>query len=188
MSAPGSPLAGIFVGGASTRMGGAPKGLLRADGGETIIARWARLLSCEGAEPVLVGAHGAYAGLGLPALADARPDLGPLGGLLSLLDHAGERRAIAVACDMPRVTDLLVRRLLEAPAAPIVAARTDDRWLPFFARFDPEAVLPRARAHADRGILSLQRLLDAAGAVALPISPGEERLLVDWDRPEDVGS
>ena len=102
-------------------------------------------------------------------LADARAaeDLGPLGGLLALLAHAGERAAIAVACDMPFVSPELARRLAETRvAAPAVAARRDGRWEPFFARYDAKVVLPTALAHADARRGSLQALLDAVGAEA----------------------
>ena len=56
-----SILAGIFVGAASSRMGGAPKGLLRVISGETIVERGVSLLRVVGADVVLVGDARAYA-------------------------------------------------------------------------------------------------------------------------------
>jgi molybdopterin-guanine dinucleotide biosynthesis protein A len=122
-------------------------------------------------------------------LVDARAadDLGPLGGVLALLDHAGERAAIAVACDMPFVSTELVRRLAESSSsAPALAARREGRWEPFFARYDAGAVLPIANAHADARRGSLQALLDAASAEELALSDAEHAELRDWDAPEDV--
>jgi hypothetical protein len=48
-------------------------------------------------------------------------------------------------------------------------------------------VLPLAAARAARGALSLQGLLDEAGAVELPLEPGDLAQLKDWDTPSDAG-
>ena len=56
-------LAGVFVGGGSSRMGGGAKGLLPAPSGEkTLVERWENVLAGLGARAVLVGDRGAYAG------------------------------------------------------------------------------------------------------------------------------
>ncbi|HSO38965.1 MAG TPA: NTP transferase domain-containing protein, partial [Labilithrix sp.] len=121
-----SNLAGIFVGGASTRMGGRPKGLLRVSSGETLVERWKKLFDDLAIPCVLVGdgARDAYRDAGLEILADERAGdaLGPLGGLLALLGRAREGAVIAVACDMPFVSPELVRRLASAAPSPAVAA------------------------------------------------------------------
>lgn len=172
-------------------MGGRPKGLLLAPSGETLVARWKTLFAALSIPCVLVGerARSAYAAAGLEVLADARPgeDLGPLGGLLALLDHAGASAAIAVACDMPFVSADLVRRLAETRAkAPALAARRERRWEPFFARYDAKAVLPIANAHADARRGSLQALLDAVSAEELAMTDAAYAELRDWDAPEDM--
>ncbi|AKU97622.1 Molybdopterin-guanine dinucleotide biosynthesis protein MobA [Labilithrix luteola] len=188
-------LAGIFVGGKGERLGGVPKGLLRTASGETLVDRWRAIFDELGVAHVLVGEHPAYASLGIETIADhdaegASSQLGPLGGLVALLEHANRRGALAlaVACDMPFVPASLVRRLLTAPDAPIVAPRRADRWETFFARHDASAVLPVARAHVAARTRALQALFDAAGAQALPLEPGEERALDDWDRQDDVAT
>ena len=186
-----SVVAGIFIGGGSTRMGGRPTGLLLAPSGETLVARWKSLFAALSIPCVLVGerARSAYASAGLEVLTDARPsdELGPLGGLLALLEHAGASSAIAVACDMPFVSAELVRRLAETRAtAPALAARCERRWEPFFARYDARAVLPIARAHADARRGSLQALLDATLAEELAMTDAEHAELRDWDAPEDM--
>lgn len=172
-------------------MGGRPKGMLRGPSGDTLVARWKSLFDVLAVPCVLVGerAREAYAESEIPLIADARAgdDLGPLGGVVALLEHAGERSAIAVACDMPYVSLELVRRLALAPArSPALAARRDGRWEPFFARYDAKAVLATARAHADARRGSLQMLLDAVKAEELAMTPAEHAELRDWDRPEDV--
>lgn len=165
-------------------MGGRPKGLLVAPSGETIVERYAKIFTALEIPYVLVGAHAAYAHLGIPVLEDDIPSIGPLGGLVSLLRSA--ERVMAVACDMPHVSAALVARLLDAPAAPAVAPRRDGKWAPFFARYESASVLPLAEAHARSGRLSLQALLDRAGTHELILTPAEADELRDWDAPEDV--
>lgn len=188
------PVAGIFVGGRASRMGGVAKGLLVSPDGEPIVLRTRRLLERAGARCVLVGRHPAYASLGLDALGDDAGAEGPLAGLLALLEHARGGLALAVACDMPYVTSDLVARLLEAPPAPIVAPRrlvrkdgtTRELFEPLFARHDAARVLPLARAFASAGGRKLQLLFEAAGACPLELEPGSLDALRDWDEPSDL--
>lgn len=183
-----SLMAGIFVGGRSRRMGGVPKGLLVAPSGETIVDRWLRIFEGHGVPCILVGEHPAYGSCRVARVADDPRAEGPLGGLLALLAHAGNGAAIAVACDMPHVSERLARRLVAAPPAPIVAARRGGRWEPFFARYDIEATLPAACRRAHEGMTGLQGLLDSCGASELIMGPDEHRELGDWDAPEDVSA
>lgn len=191
MHGPSKPslfVAGIFVGGRASRMGGLAKGLLEAPSGGPIVVRTRRLVESIGGECVLVGAHPAYAELGVGVVADDPGAEGPLAGLLALLALAGERVALALACDMPFLERPLLERLLhEEAGAPVVAPRRRaadkgrEVWEPLFARYDARAVLPVARALAQRGERSLQALLDAAHARPLPLGPEEEAQLEDWD-------
>lgn len=186
-------LGGIFVGGRGSRMGGVAKGLLLAPDGAPIVVRTAALLERVGVDRVLVGAHPAYTALGLDIVADVPDVEGPLAGLLGLFAVAGERDVIAIACDMPFLGLELLRRLVDAPPAPIVAprhrdpARDRDVWEPLCARY-AASVFPVARAFAAAGERKLQRLLDTAGAESLTLSANEEAMLVDWDvLPVDPG-
>lgn len=185
-------VAGIFVGGAARRMGGRPKGLLRAPSGETLVQRWHRIFAACAIECVLIGDHPAYAHEGITMMSDAyegsdtSEKQGPLAGLVALLGRAGTGSAIAVACDMPFVTERLVRRLVDAPWARAVAARREGRWEPFFARYDAAAALPIASAHLRSGELSLAGVLDELGAHPLVLLPHEASELDDWDTPSDV--
>jgi molybdopterin-guanine dinucleotide biosynthesis protein A len=173
-------------------MGGAPKGLLAAPKtGEPLVTRLARLATSRGYRVVLVGDNPAYATLCLPVIHDQPSGVGPLGGLSALV-HAAELEgaaAVALACDLPFVTeDLLGRLERHAADAAIVAPYLDERWQPLFARYDPAQTRPRIDALLERGERALQRLFASVGdgVSALPLSPGEAALLRDWDRPEDV--
>ena len=177
---------GVFVGGAASRYGGVPKGLLSAPSGEqSLVARLASIAQSLGLDVVLVGEHPAYATLGLPTLRDVPGARGPLGGLAALLEYAGERPAIALACDLPHVTRDLLARLASAPSAAVVAARRAERWEPLFARYAPLLCLDSVRAAISQQRFALQSLLTDLGARVLPLSPDEECLLHDWDSPAD---
>lgn len=179
-------VAGIFVGGASRRMGGTPKGLLLLPSGRTIIDALADAARAAGLEVVLVGRHPAYAALPFPVLDDAPGTAGPLAGLVALLTYAGARTCVALACDAPFVTTPLLQRLLDAPPAIAVAPRGSRGWEPFCARYASADALPvLARLHAE-GHSRLQTILDALPATELPLSEGDAHALRDWDTPEDI--
>lgn len=188
---------GIFVGGASKRMGGRPKGLLTApretaqEAERTLVERLVGqcTLALGDARIVLVGQRPEYAALALPTLPDARPEQGPLGGLVALLEHAEEcglDAVLCLACDLPYVQAPLIARLAaEAPESAACAPRTDGLWQPLCARYGVQA-LPEARAALDAGRLSLQKLLTALSAHQLALDEAETQSLRDWDSPEDL--
>jgi molybdopterin-guanine dinucleotide biosynthesis protein A len=179
-------LAGIFVGGASRRMGGEAKGLLLAPSGETIVARWQRMFASLGIPSVLVGKHAAYASLGIECLEDEPPQTGPIGGLVALLARARSRRVVAVACDMPFVSGALLEKLVFHPSlACALAPKRGKLWEPLFSRFDGPEPLKVAQDHVGSGTRSLYGVLDALGAETIDLSDGELAELRDWDEPGD---
>ena len=175
-------------------MGGVPKGTLRApDGTPSLVERLVRLAREVGArDVVLVGQQPVYAPLSLPMLTDDPPGIGPLGGLLALLRHAERAacsRVLALACDLPYVSQPIVQRLIDhAPHASAVAPHDDGQWQTMCARYATAEVLHRARRTLARGELSLQAVFAELGAAAqpLPLSTPERALLRDWDSPEDI--
>jgi molybdopterin-guanine dinucleotide biosynthesis protein A len=179
----GAPLVGILVGGASRRMGGAPKGLLVIDG-ETIVARLVRVVRSLSLDVVLVGDLSAYDDTRVPRIADAAPDSGPLAGLVALLRHAAGRDAITLACDLPRVLPSTIDRLARSPHA-TCAPKIDGRWQPLAARWSA-SLLPMAERRLAERMLALHALLDEACAAELELDAAERDALVDWDSPADV--
>jgi molybdopterin-guanine dinucleotide biosynthesis protein A len=175
-------LVGLFVGGRSRRMRGVPKGTLLVDG-RPIVVRTIELATAIG-EVVLVGDPAPYRTLTeLPALADDPAGIGPLGGLAALLSHAGDRRAIALACDMPTIASEDLARLAADPReAPILAGRRD-AWEPLFARYDAPRVGPLLRTALADGIRGFQRFFERCPPEPFECDP---RTLVDWDEPEDL--
>ena len=187
-------IAGVFVGGASSRMGGRPKGrhIAPASDGRARASIGERSVSlarehCD--RVVLVGRADAYVDLALPIIADACTAVpaGPLAGLVSLTEYAGDDAVIAIACDMPYLDGALLARLVHfAPDAAAVAPRHGGVWSPLFARYDDARVRGPARAKLDSGERALWSVLEAVGAVELPLSGSEHATLRDWDEPADI--
>lgn len=108
-----------------------------------------------------------YAGLGLPLVADDRPDTGPLGGVLAGLAWAGTLAAkpdhlVTAPVDGPFLPEDLVQRLAQRAVAAdqVVIAASGDRDHPVFALW-PLAIAPRlaewrekAKSHGVRGFLA----------------------------------
>lgn len=189
MTPPRSLVGGLFVGGASRRMG-SPKGLLELDG-QPLVARWLGVFERLGVQAVLVGVRPEYAHFAAEALPDNPPGVGPLGGLSALLEHAAARgfsEAVAVACDMPHVGDALLARLVSHPPAPAICARREGRWEPFFARYDVAHLRPLVAARLAEKRHDLQGLLALAGTAELSLTDDERGRLRDWDTPADVAA
>ncbi|MEZ4246903.1 MAG: NTP transferase domain-containing protein [Polyangiales bacterium] len=172
---------GIFVGGASRRMG-RPKGTLCL-GDETLLARAVRVAREAGLEPCLLGEASAYVGL-VPDVArvpDAWAGVGPLGGLRALV--AEGEHAIGWAVDMPYVDASILRALASYSSDADVLLPRRSRWEPLCARWRcaPTAVAIDA-AHAE-GSYALQPLVARLRAEVFELDP---RRLDDWDCPEDV--
>lgn len=186
-------VAGIFVGGASSRMG-QPKGLLPAPSGGSLVERTLAMCRDLGADVVLLGARPEYESLGVTVLADRFVGIGPLAGVESLLRLAATDGAVALTCpcDMPYLpAALLVRLLRSVPEAQAVAARrADGRVEPLLARYDAARCLAPITARAEgaaRGESgAVWRALVDLGAAYLDVPEGEEDALSDWDTPEDV--
>jgi molybdopterin-guanine dinucleotide biosynthesis protein A len=169
-------------------MGFVAKGLLPSPEGAALVPRLHALLAPRVDHVVLVGSHAAYHHLDIPWIDDDARAEGPLAGLLALLTLAEARgcaHVLAVACDMPFVTDAVIDRLLEPPEG-TVAPRRESLWEPLFARYATATTLEQATRRAHEKAFGLQGLLTALDARVLPMDSAEARLLDDWDSPEDV--
>lgn len=108
----------VLAGGAASRYGGAPKGLLEV-GGRRILDRVIdAVATVTGSPPVLV-ANAADAPSWRPDLKtipDARPGFGSLGGIYTAVT-AGSKPVLCVAWDMPFVPTELLRALVDGATA-----------------------------------------------------------------------
>ncbi|MCU0676685.1 MAG: molybdenum cofactor guanylyltransferase [Myxococcota bacterium] len=173
---------GIFVGGASRRMG-RPKGHVCLDG-EPLLVRAVRVAREASLDVVLVGDATPYDTLvpEVTRLADA-PIPGPLGGLRALVELAP--RVIVLAVDMPYVDADTLRALVDHPSDADVLLAKRERWEPLLSRWQSAPTREALDRLAGRGERSLRALVAASRAHVFELDPWR---LDDWDRPEDVTS
>lgn len=100
----------LLAGGASRRMG-ADKALLEL-GGVPMVVRTARLVAPLVAAVIVVGPPERFAPLGLAAIADRQPGLGPLGGIATALAHTHCDWNLVLACDLPYLTAAWLAHLI----------------------------------------------------------------------------
>jgi molybdopterin-guanine dinucleotide biosynthesis protein A len=186
-------LGAILAGGASTRFGGAPKGLQRV-GGARIIDRVADAL--RGATDALIlisNAPDADRWLeAVPAFADARVERGSVVGLHTALTHASDYVLVA-AWDMPFVTPSLFALIAERAArSPYAVVPESTRGLePLCAAYSTRC-LPSIEAMIDAGEFRLSAVLDqlpsfervAAADVATIGDPS--RLFLNVNSPSEL--
>lgn len=171
--APTELLGVVLAGGRSRRMG-RDKALL-AFGGGTLLQHQVRLL-----EPlcVRVVVSGAYAGF--DCIADARPDAGPLAGLLAA-GAIWRGAVLALPVDMPLMSAEALAELAQAAQA----AYFDGHPLPAFF---PDAAALAAAADAllagdDRSVRALHRQLRSrALPVREPTAFSNTNTPMDWRR------
>ena len=74
----------------------------------------ARFVDSEAGSAVLVGDPALHSEFGHQVVADLYPGEGPLGGILTALDHTRADWNLVVACDMPGLTAGFLSRILDA--------------------------------------------------------------------------
>jgi molybdopterin-guanine dinucleotide biosynthesis protein A len=97
----------------------------------------------------------------VPVVVDRVVDSGPLGGLEAGLSAASTPWVLVVACDMPFVTEGVLRRLVDAcgpDESAVVARSPDGRTQPLCACYNAE-VLPVVRRALASGRLPIHELL-----------------------------
>ena len=180
-------LAGVLVGGSSSRMG-CPKQLLEHDG-RRLVDRVVDAVQLRLGDPVLLGSgavpEALSANLRLP---DAPGIAGPMSGLMAALRWAPNAAWLMVACDQPLISRRAVDWLLEQ--------RRPGRWAilprlangpvePFLAVYEPQALglLERLARSGKSGPWRLAEMAD----VVSPTPP--EELSASWrnvNTPEEL--
>ncbi len=159
-------LAGVLVGGSSSRMG-VPKQLVD-HGGRTLIHRAIDGLGSVSTDPVLLGSGRVPDDLASNRrLADAPGIPGPLGGLVSALRWAPTDTWLVVACDQPLITRDAVDWLLgqRRPGRWAVLPRLGEGPVePFLAIYEPQALvllerLARSGAHGPWRIAGHEKIV-----------------------------
>lgn len=186
-------VAGILVGGTSSRMG-RTKAVLPWRDGRTVIECIADAVLRSGSwieELVLLGrcADLPPALADVRTLPDSRPGTGPMNGLVRLMEYAGRRWSLLLACDLPLLRPALLKRLCAAmrEGSDAVAFQRLDQpanWHACCALYHPR-LLPAAVAELETGRGRLQSLFHAARVTTIKTTPRHELLLTNLNTPGD---
>ena len=106
----------------------------------------------------------------MPCIADTEPGLGPMGGLITALEHAGDAEWVLISsCDWLRLKPRWVQLLLQARVDGVDAvAFRDDRWQPLPGVYRPVAG-EIGRILVDRDVRALHALLNEVRARPLEL-------------------
>jgi molybdenum cofactor guanylyltransferase len=104
----------ILAGGKSSRMG-TDKGLVSLND-KPMVSYTLNLCEEIGYAPMLVANQDEYSALGYPVIKDLIPDMGPMGGLHTALEHNDQKATYVLlfSCDMPFIPKSAIFMLVEA--------------------------------------------------------------------------
>jgi molybdenum cofactor guanylyltransferase len=155
----------VLTGGGSKRMG-RDKALLPYGSGTLVEHVAGQVLGAAGSV-TLVGNPSAYRHLGYPVLADAHAGCGPLGGIATALAATAAGWNLVIACDMPNVTEDLLRTLLaEAESAgeiDCLVPELPSGLEPLCAAYHRRC-LAKLRAALESNILKMRDIIDRLDA------------------------
>jgi molybdopterin-guanine dinucleotide biosynthesis protein A len=150
---------------------GRDKALLPFRGGP-LAGAVARAVELAAGSATLVGNPRRYRHLGFPAIHDAYPGEGPLGGILTALRDTSAAWNLVAACDMPGLSEAFLGRLIEAAersgAGALLPAGPSGRSEPLCAVYH-RRILPELEAAFGRGIRKVTAALQDVDAAILPI-------------------
>lgn len=174
----------LLAGGRSSRMG-TDKALLELDG-ETLIERGVRTLSAVCADVWILGGTLDLDRFG-QVLPDRLPGAGPLGGIVTALEHTATEQNVILAVDMPFLTSDVLQTLRGAAArsgSPAVIAVSAGRPQPLCGVY-AKRLLPVLRQELDAGRGKIMSALLAAGHLE-EVHFADEKPFRNLNTPEEL--
>lgn len=167
---------------------GRDKALLELDEpGITLLEKTASLVKLVAGSVTVVGGEERYGNLGLPVMADLIPEIGPMGGLVSILRTTQAEWNLLVACDMPHLNVELLRNLLlaavESNADCVLAEGPDGRLHPLCAVYHRRC-LPEVGRLISNKCFTMHRLIEILDAKHWFVA--DNRLLGNVNTPADL--
>lgn len=171
----------VLAGGAASRYGGVPKGLLEV-GGRRILDRVVETVSAVTGVPPLLVANAPDAAawrLDLKTVPDARPGCGSLGGIYTAVS-AGVDPVMCVAWDMPFVPEALLRALKDG-----AESGGYDAYLPESA--GRRGLEPLCAVYGPRCRTAIEQRLDSGDLRAISFHPDVHVGILSLARVKDFG-
>jgi len=160
--------AAILAGGQARRLGGANKAALEI-GGRSIFDRQYDLLhQITSTVFVVGGAAGPWTEREVQVVPDLMPGMGALGGIYTAIAASPCERTLVVGCDMPFLSETLLRRLVGVTDADLAIPRSARGYEPLCAVYG-KACGPDIRERLTRGTLEASVL--PAGVRVAEIGP-----------------
>jgi len=183
--------AAILAGGAASRYGGRPKGLIRLPDGRTIIERLITELRSAGLADIIICANDSqpYRHFHMPIIPDVWPGRGPLSGIEAAIQHY-QKSAMGVlilASDLPAVTAAEIRHFTAefmSNHAEMIAARIHNRRHQPLIIVLNTSTLPAIRDALDTGDYRIRALCSVLETVFVDFS--DARPFANINTPEDL--
>jgi len=149
----------IMTGGKSTRMG-TDKALLTVSDNETMLQRLCRRLNDFEYKYISVNENQPYQVEGYSTIIDEYKQIGPIGGIVSVLKKTQAKMVIFVACDMPLYTIKEAEEtVLHWSGEDVVIPVCDSRWQPLAALYS-KSLIPLLEASILRGEYKLRTVIE----------------------------
>ena len=173
----------VLAGGGSTRMG-QDKALLPYRG-TTLVEYLAWVVSRVVGSVAVIGDPERYRDVKRPVYADRRPGLGPLGGLYTALSMTPADWNVVVACDMPGISPLALRMLIEPEAKTgrnaVMAKGPSGEPEPLCAAYHRSCLALLAQAIRNKRF----KMMDLIPYLRVEYRPLDPALLVNVNTPDD---
>ena len=185
---------GILIGGRSRRMG-RPKALIRIEN-TTLIERTVAVARCVADDILLLGQPTFALPESLSAIdviPDRHRDTGPIGGLDALLSQRPGHACILLACDMPHLSEALLRRLTAVEEGFDAAvcrtaepnAKSPGRWHPCCSLYHA-SVLPIVESAIAAGRYGMNAMLAELRIQPIELQGDQTRAVENWNKPADL--
>jgi molybdopterin-guanine dinucleotide biosynthesis protein A len=165
----------ILAGGQSRRLGGQNKAALKIGAATVLDRQLARLRRVVDHTIIVANDAASFALSGVPVIPDLRPGDGALGALYTAVHAAQTDRTLVIACDMPFVSEALLRYLVEAGrTADIAIPRTARGYEPLCATYSRRCAGELARL-IEQQRFKLSEVALIPGLVVRELGPDELR-------------
>ena len=148
----------VLAGGKSFRMG-TDKGMIRWKG-KTLAEHAIEIISPLCSEIFISANSDDYDPLGYSVLNDQYPDCGPIGGILTCMNHSSTDQSIVIPIDMPYVTTEIYRKLMQPEETyDIIVALDHDSWYQPLCSIFNRAIIPVMEEQVNSGVLGIPALI-----------------------------